>query len=75
MSLKIYLCIKVKLSSGIFEMEQMDKKIVNRFLNSIENRYYNNIIVQITLILVAVVTYGFCTFFGLQAFFSNISYQ
>ena len=65
-----------KLSSRIFEMEQMDKKIVNRFLNSIKiDTTIRNIIVQIMLILVAVVTYQFCTFFGLRAFFSNISYQ
>ena len=31
-----------KPSSSIFEIEQKETKIVNRFLNSVENRYYNN---------------------------------
>ena len=44
-----------KPSSSIFEMQQKDNKIVNRFLNSIENRYCNNYcLYDIALILAAV---------------------
>ena len=50
-----------KPSSSVFEMEQKDKKLWTVFLIQLKIDTAI-IIVYITLILVAVVTYGFCTF-------------
>ena len=61
-----------KPSYSIFETEQKDTKIVNRFVNSIENRYYNNYCLNHSH-LSRCSDLRILYFFGVLAIFSNIS--